>query len=128
MQHIYTGTTPPTVAPPGIGHHYIDTANRVTYISVGIESPSDWLVTSGAIGSDYKVDYFTLTLSDEVTKTVTLTGTPTEPSRAVVDILNGGGAMRYTVDFTISGATLTWTGGRWDGTLAEGDELRVIWY
>lgn len=44
-QHIFEGTTPPTSAPLGIGHHYVDTVNKKTYISVGTATSSDWKTT-----------------------------------------------------------------------------------
>jgi len=41
-QHIFTGTAPPATAPTGIGHHYIDTTNKVAYVSVGTATAADW--------------------------------------------------------------------------------------
>jgi len=41
-QHIFTGTAPPATTPTGIGHHYIDTTNKVSYVSVGTSSSADW--------------------------------------------------------------------------------------
>jgi hypothetical protein len=43
MQHIIQALVPPASAPTGIGHHYIDSAHRVAYISVGVTDASDWL-------------------------------------------------------------------------------------
>lgn len=46
IQHIYIGTTAPTTAPTGIGHHYINTIAMVSYISVGAGSVSDWVLNN----------------------------------------------------------------------------------
>lgn len=40
--HIYSGSGAPSFAPQGIGHHYVDTTNKVSYVSVGTSGPSDW--------------------------------------------------------------------------------------
>lgn len=45
-QHIYIGTTPPSAAPNGVGHHYIDRVTKIAYMSVGTDSQSDWVQTS----------------------------------------------------------------------------------
>ena len=50
-QHIYTGTTPPTEAPKGVGHHYIDKVAKSAYLSVGTDAVSDWKLVSGGQGS-----------------------------------------------------------------------------
>lgn len=41
-QHIFTGTAAPSTPPTGIGHHYVDTVAKKTYISVGTALVSDW--------------------------------------------------------------------------------------
>jgi hypothetical protein len=46
-KHIYRGITAPSFAPAQVGHHYVDTVNRVLYISVGTASPSDWIPLNG---------------------------------------------------------------------------------
>lgn len=42
VQHIYTGTIAPSAAPTAVGHHYVDTIAKETYISVGTSSAGDW--------------------------------------------------------------------------------------
>lgn len=44
-QHIFTGTTAPSTVPEGLGHHYVDTVAKKTYISVGTTLVSDWKTT-----------------------------------------------------------------------------------
>jgi hypothetical protein len=41
-QHIIVGTTAPTSAPPGLGHHYVDTTSGTVYMSAGTSSSADW--------------------------------------------------------------------------------------
>lgn len=128
MQHIYTGSGAPTITPNGIGHHYVDTQNRVTYISVGILSALDWVQTSGAASQSYSVEYRTLTAQEELDKQIQLAVTPTEPNRTLLDILEGGGTATLGVDFDVIGDILSWAGGPLDGLLTEGDQIRVVFY
>jgi len=48
-QHIFSGSGAPITTPLAVGHHYIDTVGQVSYIAIGISSPSDWQST-GATG------------------------------------------------------------------------------
>lgn len=41
-KHIYKGIGAPSFTPLQIGHHYIDTESKIQYVSVGVESKSDW--------------------------------------------------------------------------------------
>lgn len=45
--HIQYGTVPPADTPEEVGHHYIDTAEPATYLSVGTSSAADWQKVSG---------------------------------------------------------------------------------
>jgi len=49
-QHIFSGSGAPITTPLAVGHHYIDTVGQVSYIAIGISSPSDWQST-GATGT-----------------------------------------------------------------------------
>lgn len=102
--------------------------NKKLYLKDDTGTEYELLTSASPIGSSYLVDYFELDSAQESAKEVTLSDTPTEPTRTVVDVMNGGGALRYGLDFTVSGNTLSWSGGRFDGVLASGDELRVIFY
>lgn len=64
MQHIYSGTGAPTSAPTGIGHHYVDTANKRSYLSVGTDSAGDWyLVGSGGGGTEIQAEEQRITVT-----------------------------------------------------------------
>jgi hypothetical protein len=41
-KHIFSGSGAPATAPTKIGHHYIDTLNKVSYIATGTSSALDW--------------------------------------------------------------------------------------
>ena len=47
--HITRGSGAPVAAPTQIGEHYVDTTNKIHYLSVGLSTPSDWVqVGSGS--------------------------------------------------------------------------------
>jgi hypothetical protein len=102
--------------------------NKKLYLKDDTGAEYELLTSGSPVGPSYLVDYFELDSAQEAAKEVTLSDTPTEPTRTIVDVMNGGGALRYGLDFTVSGDTLSWASGRFDGILASGDELRVIFY
>jgi hypothetical protein len=42
-KHIFKSNIAPNFAPMQVGHHYVNTLTGITYISVGISSPADWV-------------------------------------------------------------------------------------
>ena len=46
-QHITPGIGPPATAPPAVGHHYVDTAAKTIYLSVGTDDSEDWVLVGG---------------------------------------------------------------------------------
>jgi hypothetical protein len=69
-------------------------------------------------------EYHTL-LSGEITaKAITLTAIPAVAANTMLDTV-GGTSQIYSVDFTVSGSTLSWNGLGLDGLLAAGDILRI---
>ena len=46
-RHILTGQGAPNFTPERVGMHYVDTANRKHYLSVGTSGPSDWQEIGG---------------------------------------------------------------------------------
>lgn len=44
-QHIFTGSGAPTTVPSRVGQHYIDLTNKITYVSAGTASSSDWRIS-----------------------------------------------------------------------------------
>lgn len=47
-QHIFKGVTAPTFPPRQVGHHYVDTVLKQTYVSVGTSAPSDWILLNSS--------------------------------------------------------------------------------
>lgn len=78
----------------------------------------------------FRVNYFDLTAEEVLAQSVVLPGVPTQPSRVLFDVLDGGGAGQYIKDFIVSGDTLSWgiSEGRFESVLIEGDTLRIVWY
>jgi len=71
--------------------------------------------------------YRTLTGGEAAAKSLTLPATPISASKVKVDVMGGLGAVEYAVDFTVSGATFSWTGLGLDGLLSAGDKLRIVY-
>lgn len=92
-----------------------------TYIYDG----SSWIefVTSDT-GNSTKVETITLDSTAITNKEVTLSETPLTAGEVAVTV-KGVGDQFYTDDYTVSGATLSWTGLGMDGLVAENDKLRI---
>ncbi len=55
-QHIFSGSGVPGTTPAGIGHHYVDTDSKATYVSVGTGSSADWKRVDNLASSSGSVD------------------------------------------------------------------------
>lgn len=115
-------TVPKFAADPGIAVngdiYYNTTDNKFRKYENG--SWSDW----GSGGSAVNIDKFTLDGTDISNKFITLSGTPTTAGNTILIII-GGIVQDYSVDFTISGAVLSWNGLGLDGILEIGDKLII---
>lgn len=82
------------------------------------------------LGFSDNLNVFTydITAQNETDKGFTLPTTPLNPEALVADIRNGGGALRYGIDYTIDGDQFKWEGLALDGLLAEGDEIRFQYF
>ena len=87
-------------------------------------SGSEVEVGSGA--TDYNVEKFTLSAGDITAKQITLASIPTSLTLSRLIII-GGLEQDYSVDFSVSGTTLTWNALGLDGVLAAADKLVVIY-
>lgn len=102
--------------------------NKKLYLKDDTGAEYELLTSGGGTGAEYQVQYVDISAGDEAAKQITLSATPTQPTRVLVDVANGGGPLRYGLDFVVSANILSWSGGRFDGILSEGDELRVVFY
>lgn len=91
-----------------------------------------WYITQGAVivppapTGAWQVEYRTISGAENTAKAIVLSGSPASPTGTLLDII-GGGAQEYTVDFSVSGSTLSWNGLGLDGVLTTGDKLRVVY-
>lgn len=115
-----------------------------TRVSLGYDSvdilykpatPADWTIlptsTKDAIdklaaNGRYKSEQRTLTSGEITAKQLTLAHTPKNPSE-VVALLIGGSPLDHGADYTVSGATVNWSGLGLDGLIAAGDKIIFIY-
>lgn len=71
-----------------------------------------------------EVEYRTITVGEAAAKSLTLSATPLSAGKVMLDVI-GGSAQEYSVDYIVSGTTLSWNGLGLDGVLASGDKLRI---
>jgi hypothetical protein len=93
---------------------------EVFYLTVG--DPAITPVTS-----DFEQYFHTITAGEITAKEITLPHTPIVAGETVLDVI-GGCSQEYSVDYTVSGNTLSWNGLALDGVLTAGDILRVIYF
>lgn len=78
----------------------------------------------GGGGPTFNVDYFTLSPTDISNKFVTLINTPQVSADVLVTPVDGI-LQQYSVDYTVSGNTLSWNGLGLEPLLESGDILIV---
>ena len=74
-----------------------------------------------------QVEYRTITSGEATAKQLTLAFTPNVAANVMLDVV-GGTAQIYSVDYSVSGAVLTWNGLGLDSLLAAGDVLRIHYW
>lgn len=79
----------------------------------------------GGGGSNYKVEQFTLTALQASNKAVTLSIAPTTAAYTVLTV-EGGGGQAFSIDYTVTGSTVSWSGLGLDGFLDESDTITII--
>ena len=97
----------------GLGVTIARTGNTFLFTATGGGSPT--------------VEYRTLTGGEAAAEMLTLTGTPATASSTLLDPTSGT-AQIYSVDYTVSGSTLSWVGLGLSGILATGDVLRIVYW
>lgn len=91
-----------------------------------------WYLTDGnpsivPINADQAVYYHTVNSSEVSAKQITLPHEPIVPVGVILDVISGT-AQQYSVDFSVIGDKLSWSGYDLDGVIVSGDVLRVIYY
>lgn len=91
----------------------------VYYITEGTPTPT---VPSGTL----QVEYRTISGAEAIAKSLTLIATPLSAANVMVDMIQGS-SQEYSVDFTVTGTTLSWSGLGLDLVvgLVAGDKLRI---
>lgn len=91
----------------------------VAYITEGTPTPT---VPSGTL----QVEYRTISGAEATAKNLTLIATPLSAANVMVDMIQGS-SQEYSVDFTVTGTTLSWSGLGLDLVvgLVAGDKLRI---
>jgi hypothetical protein len=84
-----------------------------------------WAAASSAAPT---VEYRTLTSGEASANQLILGATPATPSKTMLDILDGGGTQEYSVEYTVSGAVLSWSAGPLAGTLVAGNRFRIVYW
>lgn len=74
-----------------------------------------------------QVEYRTITSGEATAKQLTLAFTPNVAANVMLDVV-GGTAQISSVDYSVSGAVLTWNGLGLDSLLAAGDVLRIHYW
>lgn len=108
-----SGTTLTMTTPPANGQSLF-----VWYVTDGTAEP-----VSQPAGTEQLI-YHEVTSGEESSKQFDMGPTPATASKTLVDII-GGTSQHFGVDFTISGSTFDWDGFGLDGTLNQGDVVRI---
>lgn len=120
------------------GTHYTVVDDVVTFQAGAIPATESvvyayYVITDGVFGGGGGgglspiVEYRTITGGEETAKQLTLGSAPDTAAYTIVDVI-GSGAAHYGVDFSVTGATLSWAGLSFDGQLVAGDVLRVHYF
>jgi hypothetical protein len=77
--------------------------------------------------TDQIVETRTISAGEITAKGLTLTATPVDPTKVIVDIRSAPGQM-YGIDYAVSGTTLSWNGYALDGVVTAGVIMRIVYY
>ncbi len=93
-------------------------------ITLGTNLSFSGTVLNAAGSGSYFVNEFTLDGTDITNQFVTLTQTPPNPTLTVLNVVTGP-VQNYSVDYTITGSQLSWSGLGLASLLNSGDTLIV---
>ena len=80
----------------------------------------------GSIDLSFFVDIFILTSAQIANKQVTLTTSPSDATKTILDGI-GGVPQDYGIDFTVVGNVLSWNGLGLETILQVGEKIRVTY-
>lgn len=114
---------------------YNSSSNQIEFVSAPAAGVDVYVyyLTSGATitppspSGVKQVEYRTLTVGEVAAKQLTLSATPAEATKVIVDII-GGTSQHYSIDYTVSSNDLIWNGLGMDGILSSGDVLRIFYF
>lgn len=93
----------------------------------------DYIIYNGTIweksvgGSRMEVEYRTITGGEATSKSLVLSQTPVAPTMVMLDVI-GGSAQEFSVDYTVSGSTVSWdTLGLDTIGIVAGDRFRIFY-
>lgn len=109
--------------PPGCIHVYSKADKKLYYKDDTGTEYELGTVQNDAVAN---VEYITFDATAIANKEITLTKTPADVTLVTWDIIYGSSQV-YSVDFTVTGNTLSWLGKPLDGILAVGDSCRVTY-
>lgn len=136
LSHVPIGSDSILVLLDGVGQAAaswtLDMSNNIVFGTAPSinQTPEVYYAYSGVVlGTSAlpKTEFRTLSSIEAAAKSLTLAQTPSIPGEILVDAI-GGGAQEWSVDYTVSGAVLSWSGLGLDGILATGDKLRVFYH
>jgi hypothetical protein len=102
--------------------------NLGTGLAAVLDSPEQVTISATGLVFVWESYFHTVSGAEITAKQLTLTSTPSQPTKLMVDIPSLGGAKKYSVDFTVSGAVVDWTGLALDGVLTAGMEIRFSYF
>lgn len=91
---------------------------------ISIVSGSNIITITNTGAGTENVEYRTISSGEAAAKALTLSFGPLVPANVTLDTI-GGTSQIYSVDYTVSGTTLSWNGLGLDGLLSAGDVLRI---
>lgn len=81
----------------------------------------------GGGGNPQVVETRVVSSGEAAIKALTLTSVPGVPSEVILDV-SGAPSQIYSLDYSISGSTLSWSGLGLDGLLTTGDNIRILYW
>ena len=114
---------------------YNDIGNQIEFVSAPATSVDIYVfyltegdIISVPVPSGTKVvEYHEILAAEETAKEFTLAQTAAEPTKVIADVI-GATSQQYSVDFVISSNKFNWNGLGLDGSLTQGDVVRLIYF